>query len=377
MNPLSGISFELPFSIWDTIMGFYYRIPENAKWIWIIIFVTVILIVLLWFITLIARQVSERKERQSEFIAREVKESIYPFLFSDDDFNQGVPYQLLNTRFKRKVVTRTLLKLDRELLGEVKHKLKAVYHQFNLIKDSRSKVASSKWHKKVQGIQEVSQMEVDNAMEVIIPYLNNQHSILRKEAQLAFLKMKGFDGLKILNDFPFTLSPWQQLVWLEAIQQFKTEPKFEFETWLNSDNDSVVSFSLKLIRVFNRSEQIESILPLLKHHNELVRKEAIEVIGETGAFQARDSFFETLNQKEETSENKVAIIKTFKNIGLPEDVEKFLGLINEEGNHYVNLELFKSAYELSGQDGSIFDELLKEHPFFQPYFDHVLDPLNS
>ena len=76
---------------------------------------------------------------------------------------------------------------------------------------------------------------------------------------------------------PFT--SWEQLHVYEMINRHQiTVP--DFGQWLNSRNETVVVFSIRMIRAFKQSESFEKLYPLLDHRNPEIREEAIVTLGE-------------------------------------------------------------------------------------------------
>jgi hypothetical protein len=77
------------------------------------------------------------------------------------------------------------------------------------------------------------------------------------------------------------LSEWDQIQLLEILQK-KIVKLTRFKRWMQSSNDSVISFSLKLARIFNQYETNEYIFPLFNHPNIAIRIEAIDLISHLG-----------------------------------------------------------------------------------------------
>jgi hypothetical protein len=80
---------------------------------------------------------------------------------------------------------------------------------------------------------------------------------------------------------------------------------------MQSSNDSVISFSLKLARIFNQYETNEYIFPLFNHPNIAIRIEAIDLISHF-SFEATELFKIDINER--SNDEKIAILKWEKNV---------------------------------------------------------------
>lgn len=369
---LNVVAFVTGIYYWTK--SFFLSLPENARIIWGVIFVCIGSVILLAIAVTISRLVKEYRTKQRDRIAKELKEHIYPYLFNEEDFNLGVPYQILNTSFRRGIVLDALLKLDRDLLGEVKHKIKALFFQFDLIKDSKARIRDRHWHIKIKGIQEVAQMEVDEAFDLITPFINHKNGILRKEAQLALLKLRGFEGLNFLEKLEYPLSEWQQLVWLETIQGIRSQSSFNFSHWLSSENESVISFSLKLIRVFNKTGHNEKLIDLLNHPNPKIQKEAVEVLAEISAQEAKPYIISQLETA--TPEMQIPLLYGLEKLGNKDDIV-FAEQKLAEDNHFVRLQALKTIFSLTFEDMQVMNDLKEKMPELRDYIEHVTNPKNN
>ena len=56
-----------------------------------------------------------------------------------------------------------------------------------------------------------------------------------------------------------------------------------FAIWLNSKNDSVVSFCLKLIEYYQQFDAVPNLIYLINHYNPVIRETAIDILGRMGA----------------------------------------------------------------------------------------------
>jgi hypothetical protein len=69
---------------------------------------------------------------------------------------------------------------------------------------------------------------------------------------------------------------------LEILQRKNSQNLPDLTNWLQSTNDSVISFTLKLAKIFNQYDTKEQVLQLFDHPNIEIRIEAIELVSPLG-----------------------------------------------------------------------------------------------
>jgi hypothetical protein len=72
---------------------------------------------------------------------------------------------------------------------------------------------------------------------------------------------------------------WHQIVLFEVITKAETMARPKFATWLNSQNDSVVSFCLKLVEYYQQFDAVPNLIYLINHYNPAIRGAAIDILG--------------------------------------------------------------------------------------------------
>jgi hypothetical protein len=90
---------------------------------------------------------------------------------------------------------------------------------------------------------------------------------------------------------------------------------------MQSSNDSVISFSLKLARIFNQYETNEYIFPLFNHPNIAIRIEAIDLISHLGFWSNR---IVKIDINERSNDEKIANFKNGRKMYTKNDVPLFL-----------------------------------------------------
>jgi hypothetical protein len=108
--------------------------------------------------------------------------------------------------------------------------------------------------------------------------------------------------------------------------------------WLRSTNDSVVSFTLKLAKIYNQHGVNEEIIALFNHPNTEIRIEAINVVSHLGIFEAVEILKEDYFTR--TLEEQIAFFKMMEEMSMPEDIP-FIREHIQHDNFYIRISVMK------------------------------------
>lgn len=210
-------------------------------------------------------------------------------------------------RLKKRIIIRTLLKLRNEISGETADAIQKLYYHANFIAEAESKLNSKKWEVIADGISELTQFEIKEVHSKVVMHINHPKKEVRREIQFYLVKLFSFGGLEFLNILENQLSEWDQIQLLQILQKKNGQNLPNLGTWMQSSNDSVISFSLKLAKTFNQYETNEYIFPLFNHPNIAIRIEAIDLISHLGFFEATELLKIDINER--SNDEKIAILK--------------------------------------------------------------------
>ncbi|MGJ7031741.1 hypothetical protein [Niabella hirudinis] len=218
----------------------------------------------------------------------------------------------LKQRDKRQFALNCLIELRKSVAGTVGDKVAALYLELGFKEDSVRKLNSPVWHEKVKGINELSVMKQEDMNTRIFKLTNNRNKYIRREAQTAMFNFYGFGGLRFLNVLTHSLSDWQQLNLIEQLRPLNPEPIPGLDGWLQSDNDTVVIFALKLAEIYQCFEVHDEVVTCLAHEEEAVRGQAAKTLKEI----AEDATAAILcgRYTSETIRNKIVILNSLVTI---------------------------------------------------------------
>lgn len=264
--------------------SYFFELPTLIQVIWIVIVVEFCLI-MVSFIFLLWIRFNYAKNRKKHKTLKEKYQTLlinFIYLTEDEiDEKKSIQHQLLKAvknTFEREVIQKLILRLHSDLSGELATFLEELYRDLDLVQYSLKKMKSNAWYVKIKGIREVTQMNVKGVYDETLRLINHENELLRNEAQLTMVKLYHFKGLAFLDKLEFPITEWQQIQLIEEIQSIRNEELPDLTHWLKSDNEHVVIFSLKLVKLFNQIQTQELLIKLIMHPSKLVRQNAITVI---------------------------------------------------------------------------------------------------
>ena len=281
-----------------------------------------------------ARRVQEKKKELSPMISE--------FIFYSNDAPKEEKHiyikhkilirELLKNDFDRKVLISILLDLRKDVSGETQMQLIHLYKNLDLHEDAYKKLKSWRWEVVAKGILELTQMQVTESYQMIVGFINNKRSVIRKQAEIATVTLKNEGISHFMDTTKYRISEWQQLVLLEVLRNNEDFEPPRFKAWLTSKNKHVVLLALRLIKHFNQNDAKESLIELLKHRNNQIKEEAIYCLREFHVVEALDTL--KLVFWRCSTDIKILILGAIADLGSTGDIE-FLEQIEHKRLHFL------------------------------------------
>jgi len=211
----------------------------------------------------------------SEMINKRISEVIVygEETYADSNFSSASANPLFRNLFLQK-----LAESEKKFSGAAQHKLKDLFQEYGLQKEALKKLNQKKIHLIAGGIQELTAMNVEEALPKISTFLTHPSAQVYQEAQYAMVHFKGFEGLHFLTSFSTKISEWQQLRLLISVTSIPENSNDSIKSWVESSNDSVVIFTLKLLRKFQVLSLYPTVADLLDHPSVEVRIQAVQTL---------------------------------------------------------------------------------------------------
>ena len=283
-------------------------------------------------------------------------------------------FRMLNDPKARQVAIDELIKCKKNFSGLVAENIVMLYNQLGLREDSLRKMKTKrKWYLQARGIQELYLMDQKNLLTKIYRETNSENDFVRSEAQIAVIHLTGFNGLRFLDVISYPLTLWQQIKLLEQLKLFgkKEDMSDRIPKWLQSKNDTVVVFALRLAAEYQQFAVSDAIMHCLVHPATIVRTQAIKtliVLADERTPATLVGYF-----SKEQFENQVHILDSLLNIATDEQ-QAFMVRLLEAPDNIIKL---KAAMVLANNcsDGI---RILEERAAIEPEpFERILRHVKS
>lgn len=278
-NPAHGgngaANMQEDLSFVQKAWNFYQQRLLREKILIAIVVYLLISILALFVAILINRQLQTKKRKKTRELKNEYQEQLAAFLF--DDTVERIEFTGINIPQNRQIFIDELRVLHSNLYGETAEKLRDLYFNLELHKDSLRKVYHRSWHQMAKGFREVAQMDVKDANDHIRSFVNAKNPIIRVEAQVAMVKLSEDNPLSFLDELTYELSEWEQINIYDTLTYHQMNID-SFESWLDNPNPSVVQFALRMIGLFKHMHSAPRVQQLLTHKDARIRLAAVQAL---------------------------------------------------------------------------------------------------
>ncbi len=323
--------------LYHYFVDYFQHAPTLIQLSWIISAGFVFTIILLVAYLKYLRKKLRTKERIETTYRKKYEADLIEYLYSGNDDGTTSIQQLNVIKYlkkcttnglKRKIIIHTLLKLRNEISGETADAIQQLYYQTGLMNQAVTRLKHKKWDVVARAIKELTQFQIKEVHDDIILHVNHPKKEVRNEIQMYLVKLFSFDGLEFLDVLENQLSEWNQIQLLEILQKAENQKVPELNDWLKSGNTSVISFAIKLAKIFHQNETKDEIIALFEHPEKEIRIQAIEMVSHLGIFEATDILKN--NIKERCLDEQITFFKMFEKMCTPNDVLFIMEYLDHE-----------------------------------------------
>lgn len=290
-----------------------------------------------------------------------------------DDFYSYFPSDLLKKLLFKEVLIEKIIGLNKKMKGEFKGKLKLIYQRLELDKMSIQSLKSKKWHKVAEGLVEINEMDLVDALPEVKKHTNSDNFHVRSQAVATLLNLSEKVDLNFLKDQTFPLSDWQQMNYLRIIKFVSNVKPLKLEVLFDSKNQSIRIFGIKLVRMLGRIDLIEKLAMISQEVGKEEQIEILETYETLGAHMEIDFINNCL--KSEYEDLAFAAAKAAHSLG---DTRSVTLIYNRLESEHLSFRLRKQFLKtLSALDHSRFDQatLGTSDPITKQIRAHILDPM--
>lgn len=237
----------------------------------------------LYLLIITSRNKNIKKERLRVQYSVLIEKLMFSIVFQDTPFSviqEDKEYRMLSKSFFfRAVLTESIINLHKNYEGIYAKKLEQFYVESGLINDSFRKLRSLKWEIKCKGITELAEMNITEAFNTIIKAATVRNKTLKITAINASIKLGGIKGIVHLTAHPYPIDDWTQVNIINAFKKHDIGDVEGVELLLESQNTTVISLGLKLMKELKLTQKLPFIVQLVaKAPNTLIQNEAQNVV---------------------------------------------------------------------------------------------------
>lgn len=191
-------------------------------------------------------------QRKSEVYQKSGDDILFNLLFENSTMNEALQrYNTLEkTPLLKRAMTRSIISLHRNYMGEQRNILERFFALSNLTSFSYKKLKSSQWAEIVEGIRMLSVLNVQEAFDPIKSLLDHPNAYVKKEAFIGLITLKGLQGLEESALPEIMIDDWTQSCVLYQLK-LRSFPSFEgIQLFFHSKNDSLVLLAARIVEFF-------------------------------------------------------------------------------------------------------------------------------
>ena len=202
-------------------------------------------------------QLKWEKKRKSQSLL--LQKQLYSLLFEDFSPEEwGVQMQLLN-QFKGRPLDwsmEMLLKLKRQYTGACGARIIQIFEESGWEKRFQNQMMSNNWHKKSKAIRILAEMNQTQAYDFIQPNLFHSKEMVRDEAAVALIRLKGFKAILDLQLMDGKISTWSQIQIIQALKSQEDQDKKWIYPLLTSTNGALKQLGQRLLLELDPTEYV-------------------------------------------------------------------------------------------------------------------------
>ncbi|OIQ30047.1 MAG: hypothetical protein BM564_04580 [Bacteroidetes bacterium MedPE-SWsnd-G2] len=293
---------------------------------WVTSFVLFVSFVVLSTYLIKLRKALRRKEKERKDCKLSYEPFIIEYLYSSEDPKVLTERQheiietlkpKIQSASQRKVIISILYNLMNEVSGEMAESIKLFYYKTGLIEYGVAKLQNKNWYVIAKGIGELTRFNIKEVHQQVEPFVNHERKEVRSEAHMYMVNLFHFEGLTFLDNLDVPLSEWNQIQLLEVLQKIDNQSICDIKPWLNSKNDTVVIFALKLAEIYNQYEVNTTLLGLLNHPNKNIRIAVIDALTHLYGIEAVEKLKANFNNL--SVEEQISFFQMLEKLVMPTD----------------------------------------------------------
>jgi hypothetical protein len=359
------LTSNLPFSKESVIRGIKNEPQLVFIWCLIVFFIVATVVILLRTIYIRKKKnrdlahTSKLNEKYHQFLSElasgDYTDKALELMSANKETTLALNKEDFTKEFNRKTLLKELLDLHSNLAGEAAHKLREVYLTLGYKEESLKKLKSFDWMLRVEGIQELKQMDIKDGYLPLFKLVKDRNHLVRLEAILARMKMD-INPLSLFEDLEHDLNEWEQLRIHNLLHRIPSEEVPSFLPLIDHQLTSVQLFAIRMVALFNQAQAEKKLLEKLSFEYSKINQTIVESLSEIGSEESVKYLHKNFNESD--SRLKTHIISTLMSIAGEADAAFFVSQLNPE-NYDIQLAAAKALVKLGSKGEELLDQQLE------------------
>ena len=349
---------------------YFLSLPLVIQIAFVFIFVALIATLTAYGSILMRRYRGYRRDQKLADILPRIDQLLTDHIILNDGLSQNIPVEeielpldefripLFRTRENRQMLIDRIVNYKKSFTGSIGALLRQLYLELELDKVSAKKMKSAKWNRKVQGMIELTDMDMSISDVNILPLTNSKNRELRAEARNAYIKLSKNEPFKFIDVVTEPLLMWDQIELFKTITTTEEIAIPHFARWVTySSNKSIVSFCLKLIVHYNQQDAAQAVIRLLDNKDHALRADAINCLGKLRCEEAEPRLISIYSNQPLNCQ--IEILKALGRIDTGENIQFLRREFLQSSDFDIRKNAAKSLIKIKSVPRSLIDELIE------------------
>ncbi|WP_343694333.1 hypothetical protein [Flavobacterium sp.] len=244
-----------------------WELYRSGTWVEPFLMISIYLFIglslLLYLLIVWSRNHNIKKEKLRIEYTAYIDKLLFSVVFEETLFstiNENNEYKVISDLvFFREVMTASIINLHKNYDGIYAKKLEQFYKDSGLMKDSLKKLKNIKWDVKCKGITELAEMNINEAFDTLVTLSKARKKTLQITAINACIKLEGTKGIVHLTEHTNPIDEWTQVNIIHAFKKHDVGDTKGIELLLESENSTVVTLGLKLIKELKLTQKLRYV----------------------------------------------------------------------------------------------------------------------
>ncbi|MEZ4886120.1 MAG: HEAT repeat domain-containing protein [Chitinophagales bacterium] len=257
----------------------------------------------------------------AELVSDDYEDDMLQMLDASEEQNLALSLEDISKPLHRELLLTEILSMHKYIAGKSASKLRELYLTLGFKEESLKQLKNRNWQVVVKGIYALSVMNIVDAYPLIFDLVGHKHPKINEAAMVAHIQLST-DPLAFLDNYKGLLTDWHQYRMHSMLSKLPMEEVPNFDRWMDSDNENVVEFVIKMSGFFQQAELAPKVARFLLNDSQAIQLASIRALSIIGTEEAIEPLINVFNETED-NQLKIEIIKTLETLTSDENLSFF------------------------------------------------------